>query len=240
MTAAPDERPVVRAAASEPPSNAAPPSPRLRKIAGVALRFALGLAVPTILYYLLRAAGVGIYVSLIASTLLSALPSLFSLVRHRRVDGLSTYFTAMMLGGLVVTLVPGSTRFLLAREAVMTAVTGLWFLTGVHGRRPLVYQFTKPFLQGRLRWPDEWDRLWDVSPRFRRMWRVASVLWAIGLLTDASLRVLFAYTLRPDLVPVLGLGLYVATLVVLNVVTNVYFVLCRVHDPRSPLRRGLD
>jgi hypothetical protein len=37
----------------------------------------------------------------VVSTLLSAVPALYSLVRHRRVDGLSTYFTAMMLGGRV-------------------------------------------------------------------------------------------------------------------------------------------
>ena len=239
MTAAPEERPSPGLDTAESARPAVPLPQRMRRVSGIALRIAVGLAVPTALYYVLRALGCTIYVALIASTLLSTLPALYSLVRHRRVDGLSTYFTAMMLGGLAVTLVPGSTRSLLAREAVMTAVTGLWFLAGVRARRPLVYQFTKPFLQGRLRWPDQWDQLWEVSPRFRRMWRVASVLWGIGLLTDATLRVLFAYTLRPDLVPVLGLGLYVATVVVLNVVTNVYFVLCRVHDPRSPLRRGI-
>lgn len=200
------------------------------------LRITIGLAVPAVLYYGLRALDVSIYLALVLSAVVSALPGLHSLVRHRRVDGISTFFTVMMLGGLVVTLIPGSTRFLLAREAVMTAVTGLWFLLSTRHGRPLAYVFTKPLLEGRLRWPGQWEQLWAESPQFRRMWRVSSVLFGLGLLLDAALRVLMACTLRPDVVPALGLGLYAVTMVVLNAVVNVYYVRCRIHDPRAPIR----
>jgi len=37
-------------------------------------------------------------------------------------------------------------------------------------------------------------------------------------------------------VPALSTALVAVTGVVLVVVTNVYYALCRVHDPRSPLR----
>jgi len=211
---------------------------RTRPTLGVVLRVGVGLAVPSALYYLLRLLGQGVYVSLVISTLLSAVPALYALVRHRRVDGLSTYVTAMMLGGLVVSLVPGSTRFLLARESVMTGVTGLWFLASTRARRPLAYQLTRPLVEGRFRWPDRWDALWDSSSLFRRMWRVTSVIWGVGLLADAAGRVVLAYTVDPDLVPALGLALYVVSVVVLNVMVTGYHVLCRVHDPRSPIRRG--
>ena len=56
------------------------------------------------------------------------------------------------------------------------------------------------------------------------MWRTSSTLWAIGTLLDAAARVAMAYTLPPDLVPGLNLAMYVATAVVLNVVTTVVYV----------------
>lgn len=213
--------------------------PTRRRAISIALRIAGGLAVPAATYYVLRALGVSVYLALVISTVISALPGIYSLVRHRRVDGISTYFTAMLLGGLAVSLIPGSTRFLLAREAVMTGVTGIWFLVSIGRGRPLAYLFTRPILEGRFRWPADWEELWPRSPLFRRMWRVSSLLFGLGLLLDAGLRVLMAYTLRPDLVPALGLGLYVGTMIVLNVVVNVYYVRCRIHDARAPIRTGV-
>jgi hypothetical protein len=50
------------------------------------------------------------------------------------------------------------------------------------------------------------------------------VLWAIGTLLDAVARVVMAYVLPPDVVPGLNLTMYVATAVVLNVVTTVVYV----------------
>jgi hypothetical protein len=45
-----------------------------------------------------------------------------------------------------------------------------------------------------------------------------------------------ANTLPPDVVPALSTALFAITGVVLVVVTDVYYVLCLVHDPRSSLR----
>lgn len=193
----------------------------------------LGLLVPLGLYYGLRALGVSVYLALLASAVVSAAPAVVAMVRHRRFDGLSTYFAVMVLGSVLISLWTGSTEFLLARDGVLTGVTGVWFLASLWARRPLAYLMTKPLLQGRLRWPGDWDGLWAVAPRFRRMWRISSVLFGVGTLLDAVLRVVLAYTLPPDLVPVLNTALYAATSVVLIVVTNLVYLAYGVHDPRS-------
>jgi len=85
----------------------------------------------------LRALDVGLYVALMVSALVSGLPTLVGLVRRRPVNALSAYFTTMVLGSLLVALVAGSTEFLLAKEAVLTGVTGVWFLVSAAGDRPL-------------------------------------------------------------------------------------------------------
>jgi hypothetical protein len=198
-----------------------------------------GLLLPVGLYYLLRAVGVSVYLSLLASAITSAIPSVVSLIRDRRPDGLSTYLSTMVVGSVLVSLWSGSTRFLLARDAVLTGVTGVWFLASLWARRPLAYLFTKPLLQGRLRWPKDWDGLWEASPRFRRMWLISSLLYGIGTLLDAALRVVMAYTLPADSVPALSTALYAATTVVLIVATNLVYIWYGVHDPRSKLYAGV-
>lgn len=205
----------------------------MNKAVIVAGRFAIGIALPTALYYVLRAMGLSVFVSLLVPALVSAVPGLVSLLRRKPTNGLSTYFTAMMLGALLVSLIPGNNRFLLARDAVLTAVTGVWFIASARGGLPLTYLFTRPLVEGRMRWPSDWATLWNACPRFRRMWRVSSVMWGVGLLVDAAVRVVSAYTLPPDSVPALMTALYVVTLVVMNIVTNVYYANCGVRDPRS-------
>lgn len=191
------------------------------------LRFLIDVGAPLAAYYGLRAAGVGVYVALLASTLLSAVTSVAPLLRGRKRDALATYMTCMMLLSVVVSFVAGSPRFLLAKEAWLTGAAGVWFLASLWARRPLAYLYTRPLLEGRLGWPGRWEELWDRFPRFRRMWRVSSVLWGIGTLADAAARVVMAYSLPVDAVPGLTTLLYGVTAGVLILVTNVYYVIVR-------------
>ncbi len=204
------------------------------------LRLAVDFGLPLAAFYGLRAGGVETYRALVIAAVVSASIAAVTLARYRRLDGMAAYMAIMMLGSVGISLLAGSTQFLLAREAVMTAVTGVWFLAGVRARRPLVYLFSKPLLEGRFRWPSSWDQLWEGAPRFRRMWQVSSVLWGIGSLADAALRVVMAYTLPADVVPALGTALYAGTSAVLIAVTTVYYISSGVYDPHSPLYRQLE
>jgi len=209
-------------------------------VSRVTLRLAVDFGLPLAIFYGLRAEGVETYEALVAGAVVSAAVAAVPLVRNRHLDGMAAYMAIMMLGSVGISLLAGSTQFLLAREAVMTGVTGVWFIASVWARRPLVYLFSKPLLEGRLRWPSSWDQLWERSPRFRHMWRVSSVLWGIGSLADAALRVVMAYTLPADVVPALGTALYAGTSAVLIVITTVYYIASGVYDPDSPLYRQLE
>jgi hypothetical protein len=209
-----------------------------RRAAWWLVRVGVGFAVPLGVYYGLRYEGASVYLAVLGSTIVSVVPSAVTLLRERRLDHLSTYALAMMLGALVLSLVSGSPRFLLAKGALLTGATGVWFLVSARGPRPLAYVFVKPLLEGRLGWPDGWDAVWAASPRFRHMWRVSSVLWGVGTLADAALRVVMAWTLPPDSVPLLANLLYGVTAAVLIVVTNIWYGVCGAWSRRSALWAG--
>ena len=203
------------------------------------VRFAVDLVVPVAAYYLLRLLGSSVYAALLVSTLISAASAVVQLVRQRHLDGLATYMTVMLLGSLVIALVSGSEQFLLAKGAVLTGVTGIWFIASTWlAKRPLAYLFSRPLIEGRLGWPGDWDGMWTRAPAFRRMWRVSSAIWGIGLLIDAAVRVWMSYRLPPDTVPALAQLLYGVTTVVLIVVTNVWYFACGIHRRSSALYLG--
>lgn len=202
------------------------------------LRFVIDFAAPTAMFYVLRALGVGLYPTLVLSAVLPAGFGIVRWLRSRERDGLAVYMLSMLVLSALVSLVSGSPRFLLAREGWLTGVTGVWFIASVRAARPLAFHYTRPILEGRRRLadiPGDWDGLWEHLPRFRRVWRVGSALWGVALLADSVVRVIMAYTLPVNAVPALGTALYVATSVVLIVITNIYYIVSGLYDSRSRL-----
>jgi hypothetical protein len=68
-----------------------------------------------------------------------------------------------------------------------------------------------------------WDDLWARLPRFRRIWRVCTVIWGTAILADSVIRIAMAATLPIGVIPALGGALWPVTFIALQVVTNVYF-----------------
>ncbi len=205
---------------------------------------ALDFVLPVVLFYVLRAAGVSAYLALLAGALVSLLSAAYSLVRKRQVNGVATFMTTMLVLSTIVTLASGSPRFLLARDAWVTGAAGIWFIASCWAPRPLAYHFVLAVGQGRFGWPPDFEARWERAPRFRHMWRVASIAWGVGTLLDAVLRWVMAYSLPIDVVPVLTQVLFIVTGVVLFVVTNVYYVLSGamwwdspLYDPADQLRK---
>lgn len=175
-----------------------------------------GVLAPTALYYALRAVGVTEFIALLVGALIPVLGLLGGLVRRRRSDVMSGFWGALALLALAVSLVGGDVRFLLARDALVTAVVGTWFAVSAATDRPLAMVLSRPVLELVHRHPPRrWEELWRDEPRFRAIWRRASVAFGIGCLADAASRVAMAYTLPVDLVPALSTALYLLTSAVL-------------------------
>ena len=125
---------------------------------------------------------------------------------------------------LLLSVVTSSPRFLLAKDGLLTAIWGLWFLASTRSRRPAAFVMARPFMEGRRTFSaGSWEDLWNTDPAFRHIWRVATVMWGVGLMVDAVLRMIMSYTLPIPVVPGLGGALWPVTFVLLQIVSNVYY-----------------
>ena len=187
------------------------------------LRLLAGFLLPLAVFYGLRAAGVSEYTALLAGTAVSLADTAVDLARKRTINPLTLFVISLMVFSTAVSLLPGDVRFLLARGAWATGLAALWFLASSFTRTPLVYLLSRPLLEDRFGWPADWDTLWDRMPRFRRIWRVTGILACASLLLDCGLRILMAYTLPVDSVPILSTALSAATSVLLILTVNIYY-----------------
>jgi hypothetical protein len=208
----------IRSDVSDAPGS--PSRPRRNPLG--AIRFVLDLVIPTALFYVLIHVGASLYVALLVSALASAFSAVVSFLRGQR-QGSAIYMLLMASLGFALALVTGSDRFLLARDSVLTATAGCWFLASLRWEQPLTYRYTRALFEGRGRWVGGWDELWKSDPRFRHIWRVTTWMWGIVTLIDAALRVVMAYTLPVKSVPALQTGLMIATMLLMQVITNGYY-----------------
>jgi hypothetical protein len=192
------------------------------------LWFAFDLLAPTALFYVMVWSGTGLYLALLVSAGLSTVSALVSYRRGSGGQSFAPYMLALQLVAFGIALVTGSDRFLLAKESLLTAMVGCWFIASIWTARPLAYRFTRPMLEGAWgrRWGltgRSWEDLWQSEPRFRRIWRVSSLMWGVATLIDAALRVVIAYTVPVESVIVLQTAMFGVTILLMQPITHLYY-----------------
>jgi hypothetical protein len=185
---------------------------------GFALTVLCDVALPVALYYLLRGAGLGELSALLISGSAPAAHTVYSAVRHRRLDAVGAFTLTVLAVSAVGSLLADSPRLALARNGVFTGLAGVWFLITLVTSRPFTYQAVLSLLPGRTA---RLERVWQADAGFRRVWRGLTLLWGVGMLLDAVLRVVMAYSLPVDSVPALDGALYAVTWIALQIVTQI-------------------
>ncbi|UZJ32798.1 VC0807 family protein [Streptomyces endophytica] len=173
----------------------------------------VNILLPFVVYYVLRAQDVAQWQALLLSGAIPAAHAVGTAVIRRRVEFFDLLVVGLLVVSAVTSLISGSPRILLLKDAAIPAVLGVWILSSLFAARPLAYQFGR-----RLRGPgaeEAAERMWCERPDFRAALRGLTVLWGAAQLLDAALSTVEALALPVDLVPVIGrfqsLGILAAT-----------------------------
>ncbi|MHC1558039.1 VC0807 family protein [Actinomycetospora sp. C-140] len=169
---------------------------------------------PLIAYYVLHALGATDWVALLVATLAAGLRLVWVAVRTREI----TWFAAVMLGvfglGLALAFVGGDPRFLLVKDSFGTALVGIVFLASLFFGKPLTLS---AFQTWQPRQAQEMEGYYRTLPPIRRMFRRSAIVWGVGLLLEATVRIPLIYLLPIDVMVGLSTGMMVAVIVGLSV-----------------------
>lgn len=208
--------------AREEPAAVATASRRARfgPLVGLAWDFGLPLAG----YYAMHVLGASDWTALLVAAAAAGVRLLWVLARDRRV----TWFGAVMLAvfgiSLVLALLGGDPRLVLVRDSFVTTGVGLVFLASLLATRPLTFAALKswqPVMAAEI------DALWDTVPGVRRSFRLCTVVWGLGLLVEAGLRIPVIYVLPLDVAVGASSAMQVAVLVGLGVWNVMYWIRVR-------------
>jgi hypothetical protein len=163
---------------------------RVRKLAVIVI---FDIAAPLVAYKLLRSDGMSAVTSLVLSGVFPAIPVSFDAIRHRRLEVIGVLVLAGISVGTVLGLVSHSTRLVLIEGSVPTGVLGVAFLGSLLARQPLMFKFAVEFTGPDTAKGQEMAVLWQTYEGFRRIFRIMTVVWGVGFLIEAGLRVVIVF-----------------------------------------------
>ncbi|WP_432885767.1 VC0807 family protein [Kribbella sp. CA-245084] len=161
------------------------------------------LVVPLLIFYGLRQSGVGVVGATLAGSVIPVVRTAYSIVRGRKVDWMAVFMIIALAVGTSASLAMHSPRMLLAKDGVITALCGLWMLGTVALGKPLLLSIGRGIAEAKRGkgGGSVWAGRWDSEPRFRYGIRLVTIVWGVGLVFDAVVRVVIAYVLPLDAVP---------------------------------------
>ncbi|MCC2277663.1 hypothetical protein LKL35_19895 [Streptomyces sp. ET3-23] len=162
--------------------------------------------IPMAAYYVLtRGCGMSTMAALAWSGVVPLVRTVWGIAKERKVNGLAAVMLVLNVAGVLLSMVAGDVRLMLAKDSAGTGVFGLVVLAAAFAGRPLMSAGLKPFAtKGAPAKEAAWERLSEGSVRFRRLERRFSAIWGGALLIEAVARVVGAYTLSPDVMAWLG------------------------------------
>ena len=115
--------------------------------------------------------------------------------RRRRVDIIGSIVLVGIGVSVIALIAGGNPRLLLIRESFVTGGLGLLALTSFAWRRPLLFYIGRQFSAGHdPKALEQFESLWQRAPA-RRMFRLMTLVWAIGWLGEFGLRVAMVVSL---------------------------------------------
>ncbi|MFI9649977.1 VC0807 family protein [Streptomyces sp. NPDC052040] len=166
----------------------------------------MDVAVPVGSYYLVKDGfGTSTLMALALSSVVPAARTVWSVLRERKVNALAGLILFVNIVGLLLSLVSGDPRLMLAKDSAASSAIGIGILVSVALGKPMMTAGMKPWLvKGQAEREAAWERLLTGSPAFRRYERVFSVVWGVVLLGECVARIVGVYTLPVDTMVWLG------------------------------------
>ena len=158
---------------------------------------AIDVGIPVGSYYLLRDAfGVNLWLALALSSVGPAVRTCYAMAAERSLNALAALILAVNVAGIVVSLLTGNPRDMIAKDSLVSSVFAIAILGSVLAHRPLMSAGLRPWVtRGTAGRDAAWERLVVTSARFRRFESLYSSIWGVALLGECVARVIGAYTL---------------------------------------------
>jgi hypothetical protein len=148
---------------------------------------------PLLAYFVLRAAGLSTVLSLVLSGVFPAFGVGFNAIQYRRLDIFGVLVLAGILMGSLLGLTTHNAKLFLVEGSVPSVAFSAACFGSLWTQQPLIYRIALELVGRDGARGREIAAAWQY-PRFRRAFRIITVVWGVGYLIEAGVRVAVAET----------------------------------------------
>jgi hypothetical protein len=182
----------------------------------------VSVALPLITVQVLLRTGTRPVTALAIAAIFPFADAVIGLARKRTFDPIAILSLIAIVVGIGTSSITGNAGFAVAKDSLFTIVFGLIFLGSLAAPRPMIFQLGRQFATGGdPAAAAAWDARWS-QPGFRRTVRLITVVWGCGLLLEAMLRIVAAFTLPVTTSTIISPVLQVVTFAALILWTTRY------------------
>jgi hypothetical protein len=183
----------------------------------------IDMAAPVASFFVLHVLlGAGTILALCVGAVVAGLRTLYRAARLRRLSAFPLMMLVILAATLVLVFITGDPRLVLAKSAVIPAVGGSYgIITNFFGRT-LLHDVAGPFVtKGDPRLTAAWQDCWEHDATFVRRLRLLNLIWGIGFVVSAVLRVVIIYRVPLDVAVLAGQVPTIVALLTLILLTRV-------------------
>jgi intracellular septation protein A len=153
---------------------------------------ALDVVLPLIAVQLSLHARLSAVIALSLAALFPLADTILGFVQSRTVSIIGAVSLIAIVTGIGLAFATGNALFAILKDSAFSLVFSLLFLASLAAKRPLVFRLNQQMLGPAGAALDE---AWTQRPGVRKTFRLMTLVWGVGLLLEALLRVVASFTL---------------------------------------------
>ncbi|KAJ3101783.1 hypothetical protein HDU97_001067 [Phlyctochytrium planicorne] len=194
----------------------------------VLLMVLINIILPIVIYSVLNTR-LGQTLALALSGIPPALDAIWNLIKSRRLEPIATLVIVSIIISIIVAVLTQDNRALLAKESLTTVCLGVGFLVSVGMKYNFIWLYNRQYAG-----PDEAVQAaleaQYQNPGVKKFTNKLCILWGVGLLIEAALRIVLIYTVdinimvyvSPIILAVFMIGLVLITIAMVRRATARY------------------
>ncbi|KAJ3277197.1 hypothetical protein HDV01_000249 [Terramyces sp. JEL0728] len=160
---------------------------------GILQMVMMNIILPIVIYSILEGR-VSLVLALALSGIPPALEGLYNIYKTKQIDAIAVMVVISIIFSIVVVLVTSDAKLILLKDSIQTILLGLLFGTSIFMQENLIWRYNRQFSGHNPDTQKELDEQWK-NPRVKQTTNILCIVWAIGFLIEAGIRIILIYTI---------------------------------------------